>query len=100
MNEFKLNVTNGRPVKFKGELVATDRTEIGTGRFIKLALYKTSGGNFVGQKILITQWQGEKDQHFVELCKDIESVIAFFGLGDQAKEIYAEADIDVSISID
>jgi|SRR6185437_862308 len=100
MNEFKLNVTNSRPIKFKGELISEDKTQIGTGRFIKLALYKTSGGNFVCQKIEITQWAGERDQHFVEICKDIESVVGFFGLDDQAKEIYTEAGIDVSILID
>jgi hypothetical protein len=100
MNEFKLDVTNGRPVKFKGESIAHDKEQTGTGRFTDLELYKTSGGNFVCERVEITQWQGESNKHYVKLVKTESEVIEFFGLNDQAKEIYKQAKIDISEEIE
>ena len=100
MQEYVLEVTNARPVKFKGQSLAHDRTEIGTGRFTDLELYKTSGGNFVCQRVEITQWQGSHNEHFVKLVKSEQEVVEFFGLGDQAKIIYFRANIDISEEIE
>lgn len=89
-----------RDITFEGEeesLVSSKR-ETGTGRFTVHQVWKTSGGNYACAKIYKTQWQGENDNHLAKICKTHEEVISFYGLGEQAKDLYYKLGIDCSIT--
>jgi hypothetical protein len=89
-----------RNITFIGEELASNRRETGTGHFTRMKVFKTSGGNWACSKVYETQWQGESDQHLATICKTVEEVIEFYGLGDQAKDLYSDLKIEADISED
>lgn len=93
-------VTGARNIRFKGVKIAYDIICIGTGMHAELTLYKTTGGNFVCNEKEITQWQGEEDLSIAKLVKTEEEIIEFFGLKDNAKNIYLDAGIDCCVDVD
>ena len=101
---------DGQPdLRFTGERIASTANSAdrghsdfsgSTGRWTTLRLYRTTSGKFVCHRIDHTQWQGEQDGHTAEVCADEAAVMAFFGYGDLAKEIYYEAGIQAVQTID
>ncbi|MFA5240511.1 MAG: hypothetical protein WC476_12500 [Phycisphaerae bacterium] len=100
MTENTLYCDLSRNIKFKGRMIAHNRWETGTGTHTRMELYKTSGENWACHKVYETQWQGSDDKYLAKICRTHAEVIAFFGLGDQAKSLYSQAGIDHSISED
>ena len=103
METITLENDNAPAIRFTGELVAETSSSNNnassyysgqTGRWTTLKLYKTKGGKFVAQSIGHTQWQGEHDRHKSAVCEDEAAVIAFFGHGWLAKDLYEEAGIE------
>ena len=101
---------DGQPdLRFTGEKIAgtsnsADRGHSDfsgqTGRWTTLRLYRTDGGRYVCHRIEHTQWQGEHDESFAEVCATTDEVQAFFGYGRLAKEIYELAGIEAVQTID
>lgn len=103
METYIVERDNDRSIRFTGERIAstTSRYNQNTnGRWTELALYRTKGGKLICEQIGVTQWQGERDRFSGAICDNNEEVIAFFGNGWLAKELYAEADIDTAIDIE
>ncbi len=104
METITLKRDNDRDLRFKGELVASVASSPNnaagsnwsrqTGRWSELRLYKTASGKFVAGQVGRTQWQGEHDRYSAEVCDTEADIIAFFGTGWLAKDLYAEAGIE------
>lgn len=71
-----------------------------TGRSYEYKLYRTVGGSFVCERIGHTQWQGERDRYEAANVKNEAGVIAWFGSGQLAKELYDNAGIEFVKDID
>lgn len=94
-------------IKFDGEEIAFTRSnsnqESGSnysgsiGHWQELALYRTRGGKYVCSRIDRTQWGGERDSFSGAVCDTEEEVIAFFGRGWLAKDLYDLAGITAFI---
>ena len=98
-----------RDLSFEGKLIAVAQTSPNNacsdysgspGRWTELYLYKTRAGQMVCWRAERTQWQGERDQHEGKVCMDADGVVAFFGAGRLAKELYDSAGIDAAEHID
>ena len=61
MEKFTIKRDGLPPLVFIGHRIASDRSS--GDRYTRVILYKTQGGNFVGEVQNITCWQGERD-HF------------------------------------
>lgn len=102
--ELTILTNNDAPdIRFQGELIAeasssansaSGRHSGATGRWTELKLYRTAGGRYVAQSIGHTQWQGEHTRYSAKVCETAADVIAFFGHGWLAKELYDDADIE------
>jgi hypothetical protein len=100
---FMIKRTDGRPVGFKGIVLGRSDESFNNahpgysgrvGRADSLILYKTSGGNYVAQWDRDTCWQGERSTTEVEVCKNLEQVMDFFGHSRLAQELYADANLE------
>lgn len=103
METITLENDNAPAIRFTGELVAETSSSNNnassyysgqTGRWTTLKLYKTKGGKFIAQSVGHTQWQGEHDRYKSAVCENEAAVIAFFGHGWLAKDLYEEAGIE------
>lgn len=103
METITLENDNAPEVRFTGELVATAKSSANnasghysgaTGRWTELRLYRTAGGRYVAQSVGHTQWAGEHTRYSTVVCETTADVIAFFGHGWLAKELYGEAGIE------
>ena len=98
----EIQIDNAPNIRFTGEQVATASSSANNansnysrdnGRWTVLKLFKTQAGKFVCQSIGRTQWQGEQDRYSGAVAEGEAGVIAFFGHGWLAKELYDEAGI-------
>lgn len=90
---------DGKPaLRFRGELLAEVRSIPDSaaggaysgepGRWLELALYRTSGGNYVCQRVGRTRWVGEHDRFEAQLCRSPDEVFQFFGYGWLSQDLY------------
>ena len=100
MKTIKLTSDLARDITFKGEELADMRRNTGTGTYTRMRVFKTSGGNYACSKVYQTQWVGCSDKYLAKICKTEDEVIEFYGLGDNAKELYYELGINCSITED
>lgn len=98
-----------RDIRFVGELIAAassspDKSSNyhsgSTGRWSVLRLYRSRGGKLICEQIGKTQWIGEHDRCSGAVCDTEAEVIAFFGLGWLAKQLYEEAGIDYAEAVE
>jgi len=104
MKEYIVQRSNAADLRFNGEIVAHTESSANnasgssysgqTGRWSELTLYKTAGGKYVCAQIGRTQWQGEHDRYSGDVCETVQDVIAFFGHGWLAKDLYEIAEIE------
>lgn len=82
-------------LRFTGECIAsaTSKDPYKGGRWTNLRLYRTKGGKYICEQEGVTQYQGERDRRSGAVCTTEAEVIAFFGHGWLAKELYYEAGI-------
>lgn len=69
------------------------------GRWSEISLYRTTGGKYICERIDYTRWVGEKTGYAGAVCETDEQVVEFFGVGELAKQLYADAGIDCAVSI-
>lgn len=103
VKEFIIERDNAPDLKFNGIALASVSSKDpynDRGRWFVLKLYKTVGGKFVCQRIEYTKWQGEKDRFFASVCESVDCVKKFFGQGRYSKELYEEASIDNTETVD
>jgi hypothetical protein len=102
-NQYTIDRDDGTNIRFIGKRIGSASTSPetarsdysgSTGRWQELELYRTAGDKFVCSRMNGTQWQGEHDTHEATSCATEAEVIAFFGMGRLAKELYAEAGIE------
>ena len=53
--------TGEPPLRFTGAEIGSGEVEVGTGRRVRVRIYKTKGGKYVASVDSITRWQGEHD---------------------------------------
>lgn len=110
MKTYILKIDNAPDIRFKGEILASvassDNQAVGSGysgqigRWTELILYKTEGGKFICHQIGRTRWEGERDRFSGKVCTTLDEVKEFFGHRWLAKELYDNAGIEDSITID
>jgi len=61
------------------------------GRWKELELYRTPGRQYVCLEIWHTTWEGEQDQYWLASCHDLKAAREFFGNNRLARELFAEA---------
>jgi hypothetical protein len=107
--QFTIKRDGERSLSFKGRLIAEAKSSPNnacsnwsheTGRWTELRLYRTAAGKLVAEQVQRTQWQGESDSHAARVCTSDQQVVDFLGLGWLAKELYDEAEVDYSESVD
>ena len=64
------------------------------GRWMTLALYETTGGTMIAEKIGYTQWANEDTRFSAAICEDDAAVRDFFGHGWLAKRLYNAVGIE------
>jgi hypothetical protein len=103
LEELEIERDNEPNLRFRGKKLATARNSANnaarnysgqTGRWMELTIWKTSSGKYVCQSIGYSQWQGEHTRYKAAVAIDEAGVIAFFGHGRLAKELYEEAGFD------
>lgn len=109
MEQFTLERDEQRPLKFTGELIASASSSAdsvrgnysgSTGRWTELKLYRTQAGKYVCQEIGFSQWEGEHTRYQAHVADTHDQIVTFFGTGWLAKELYDDAEIDISEEID
>lgn len=110
MQTYTVQRDNDLDIRFTGELIASatstdNNVDTGAysgsvGRWSELALYRTKGGKLICEQVGKTRWQGEHDRHSAAACDTEAEVIAFFGTGWLAKELYEKAGIEAVQEID
>lgn len=103
MEEIEIENDDAPNIRFRGEKLATATNNDAynkLSRWTVMKLWKTQGGMYICQIIGHTIWQGEVDRYKVKVCTTPAEVIAFFGHGGIAKEIYSEAGIDATLKVD
>lgn len=104
MDTFEIERDDARPLRFKGEMIASASSKAaggpGSQRWRVLHLYRTAAGKLVAERIGRTVWANETDRHEAKVCATEAEVVEWLGLGDTAKEIYFQAKIDVAEQID
>ncbi|MCX7946877.1 MAG: hypothetical protein N2557_07990 [Hydrogenophilus sp.] len=77
MEKIKLSREGKRPLVFAGELVFEDRTRTGLGRWHKIRVYRTKGGQYVVYLLRETIWEGERDTREVEVLDTPKAVVSW-----------------------
>jgi hypothetical protein len=98
---YRVECGDGRALLFCGDLIAAVDDSQGPhglrDRWHDLALYRTQDGQLVCSRVVRTCWQGETETCDATVCADDAGVVAFFGLGSLAKELYTQARIDPTV---
>lgn len=77
--------TNRPDLEFKGFRLAEVKSSAAS---VRLAIYKTEGGSYVGVKELYTPSSEDLESCLAEVNKDVRELISFFRYGNLAKELY------------
>lgn len=86
---------NAPALRFSGEEIASVSSKASdSSRWTVLKLFRTAGGKYICQSIGKTYWEKETDRYSGDVADDEAGVIAFFGQGRLAKELYDDAGID------
>jgi hypothetical protein len=79
----------GLPLRFSGEIIGFSEDD----RFI-LVLYRTEGGQYVGEKITLPSGRSSCEKHKAAILKTPAEIKAFFGHSPLAGELYCTASVD------
>lgn len=100
-----IRLSDGTMLSFDGNLTAAvwdeDKEEAGArfsgeiGRFNIHRIYLTSDGKHACVHEKITRWTGEMSRTKAIMCSTTEEIVAFFGSGWLAQELYARANISL-----
>jgi len=99
METYTVERDNERTIKFKGEQIGSASTAEHLCRWTELALYQTTAGKYICEKIDRTNWQGEENTYSGAICESTKEVMEYFGMTWVAKELYDEAGIDASFEV-
>ena len=80
MEKFSIKRDGLPPIVFTGEKIASERSS--GDRFTRVIIYKTQGGNFVGEIQYLTCWQGERDHFRATSKKTAGELIAWLKDGE------------------
>lgn len=94
---YRLKREDDTDIEFSGFKIAeaSSRNQPGQLRWTTITLYETTGGTYVCQTIGHSKARNEYARHHVALCDDPQDVIAYFGHGWLAKDLYSRADFNV-----
>jgi hypothetical protein len=84
--------TNRPDLEFKGFRLAEAKSSAAS---VRLAVYKTEGGSYVGVKELYTPSSGDLESCLAEVTRDVKELISFFGYGNLAKELYGQLGLNI-----
>jgi len=105
---FVIQRDDGPAYKFRGVIIGETESSDNnahssysgsTGHSEKLGLYKTQSGKYVCEKVGYSQWQGQRTRYAACVCDTVLDVGNFFGYGWLAKDLYADAKIEIAIEI-
>ncbi|MGB1109693.1 MAG: hypothetical protein ACPG4N_05025 [Gammaproteobacteria bacterium] len=94
-NQFTVRRDDGPDLRFDGEILAgvSNRWD-GEHRqdpWIELKLYKTRGGQYVCERIDMSQRDPDSIRRAAQVVDSPHSVMGFFGYGELAHELYVSA---------
>lgn len=100
-----LDRTNNSPLTFTGNKLgeACSSPDSGLphysgspGRWEEYSLFQTAGGQYICYRCSCSQWLGEHTTEEAHVAANLPEVVAYFGWGRLAKELYADASIDLA----
>lgn len=95
MEVTELDIDGAPNIRFTGEVVASVSSKShDSTRWTVLTLYKTKGGKFICHSKGYSNFIGESTRYSGTVASDAAGVIAFFGHGRLAKELYDDAEIE------
>jgi hypothetical protein len=106
MEQFEIERTDSKTLRFTGELIAKAATSPdrahgmywsgSPGRWQELALYRTQAGQWIAHRADLSQWDGERGHSEAAVCADLADVERFLGHGRLAQYLYHGAGIDTA----
>ncbi|MEY8194465.1 MAG: hypothetical protein RPR28_06365 [Cycloclasticus sp.] len=102
MTDFIIDRTDDTPLSFSGEQIASvsGKPDYNPVLWTDYVLFKTDAGSFICQKLNHTRLQGERYTEEAIVAKNHTEIVEFFGLNNDAKEIYCIAKIDIATKVD
>ncbi|MDH5188493.1 MAG: hypothetical protein OEW37_05995 [Rhodospirillaceae bacterium] len=109
METYTVEIDNQPNVKFTGKKIGGASTSnnqassyySGTvGRWTVLRLYQTAKGKYICEQINYTQHQGEHNRFSGAVCETLDEVFKFFGYRWLAKELYDDAGIECTVTVE
>ena len=80
-------------LKFRGKSVARVDSALRNGRQTVLEVFVTPSGKYVGMKLGLSMWVGERDIATVQLADKPEDLVPFFGFSPLAKVLYERLEL-------
>lgn len=94
-NDFLIRRDDGPDLSFNGEIVGGVSTRWNGKRrqdpWIELKLYQTKAGQFVCERLDLSEAKPELIRRSADVVDSPHAIMAFFGYGDLARELYSIA---------
>ena len=87
---------------FEGEMIGEALSSMGNPElgakhndqiWSELRLYRSTEGHYICEQVRSSHWRSSHQRHRVAVCDSKAQIMAFFGKGWLARELYADADI-------
>jgi hypothetical protein len=85
---------------FCGKQLALVASDIRHNRALRLGVFQTQGGSYIGLREGVSLWPGEHTKRTVAVAKSVEELVAFFGYDPLAKALYKRLNADLVERID
>jgi hypothetical protein len=104
METITIERDNEPALRFTGEKIAEVSSRHFEGprssRWTELTLYRTAKGRLICEQVGKSLWVGESNRRKAAIADNADEVLAFFGFGWLAKDLYDAAGIDAAQDID
>jgi hypothetical protein len=80
---------DGQPdLRFRGKSLGCVHSAVRNGRQTALEVFVTPSGKYVGVKVGLSYWLGERDIATVQVAETLDALVPFFGFSPLAKALY------------
>lgn len=83
-------------LNFRGKRIAKAETPLRHGRQNVYQVFVTPSGKYVGLKLGLSLWAGERDIATVNIAESAEALVPFFGYSPLAKALYAQLSLQTA----
>lgn len=75
-------------LRFRGKSLGAVHSAVRNGRQTALEVFVTPSGKYVGVKVGLSYWLGERDIATVQVAETLDALVPFFGFSPLAKTLY------------